>query len=58
MRPDMRYEIWVDQAITVVPGHEEAALRQMVHVLERYIAMAPNQWYNFYDVWDATATAR
>ena len=57
MRPDMRYEIWVDQAIPVVPGHEEAALRQMVHVLERYIAMAPNQWYNFYDVWDATATA-
>ena len=58
MRPDMRYEIWVDQAIPVVPGHEEAALRQMVHVLERYIAMAPNQWYNFYDVWDATATVR
>lgn len=57
MRPDMRYEIWVDQAIAVVPGQEEAALRQMVHVLERYIAMAPNQWYNFYDVWDATATA-
>jgi predicted LPLAT superfamily acyltransferase len=57
MRPDARYEIWVDQAIAVVPGHEAAALHQMVRVLERYIAMAPNQWYNFYDVWDATATA-
>jgi lauroyl/myristoyl acyltransferase len=57
MRPDARYEIWVDQAIPVAPGHEEAALYQMVRVLERYIAMAPNQWYNFYDVWDATPTA-
>jgi predicted LPLAT superfamily acyltransferase len=57
MRPDSQYEIWVSQAITVVSGHEEAALHQMVAVLERHIAMAPNQWYNFYDVWDATATA-
>jgi lauroyl/myristoyl acyltransferase len=56
MRPDSRYEIWVDQAITIAPGHEEAALRQMVRVLERYIAMAPNQWYNFYDVWNAIPT--
>ena len=47
----------VDQAIPVAPGREEAALHQMVHVLERYIAMAPNEWYNFYDVWDATPTA-
>src|SRR5262245_48150698 len=57
MRPDARYEIWVDQAIPVTPGHEEVALHHMVRVLERYIAMAPNQWYNFYDVWDATPTA-
>jgi predicted LPLAT superfamily acyltransferase len=56
MRPDARYEIWVDQAIPVTPGREEMALHDMVRVLERYIAMAPNQWYNFYDVWDATPT--
>jgi KDO2-lipid IV(A) lauroyltransferase len=56
MRPDAQYEIWVDRAIPVVAGCEEAALHQMVRVLERYIAMAPNQWYNFYDVWDATPT--
>jgi KDO2-lipid IV(A) lauroyltransferase len=58
MCPDARYEIWIDQAIPVAPGREEAALHDMVRVLERYIAMAPNQWYNFYDVWDATPTAR
>jgi len=57
MRPDARYEIWVDQALTIAPGHEEAALRQMVRVLERYIAMVPNQWYNFYDVWNPIPTA-
>jgi KDO2-lipid IV(A) lauroyltransferase len=57
MRPDARYEIWVDQALTITPGHEEAALRQMVRVLERYIAMVPNQWYNFYDVWNPIPTA-
>jgi Kdo2-lipid IVA lauroyltransferase/acyltransferase len=57
MRPDTQYEIWVDQALTIAPGHEEAALCQMVRVLERYIAMAPNQWYNFYDVWSPIPTA-
>jgi lauroyl/myristoyl acyltransferase len=57
MRPDARYEIWVDQAIPVLPGREEVALQHLVRVLERYIAMAPNQWYNFYDIWDTTPTA-
>ena len=53
MRPDQRYEIFVDAAIVVSRGHEERALQQMVGVLERYVAMAPDQWCNFYDVWDA-----
>lgn len=52
MRPDQRYEIFVEAAIDVVRGHEESALQQMVGVLERYVAMAPDQWCNFYDVWD------
>jgi predicted LPLAT superfamily acyltransferase len=56
MRPDARYEIWVEPAISVASGQEEAALQHMVRVLERYITMAPNQWYNFYDVWDTTPT--
>jgi len=52
MRPDQRYTICVEAAIDVVRGHEESALQQMVGVLERYVAMAPEQWCNFYDVWD------
>jgi predicted LPLAT superfamily acyltransferase len=28
-------------------------MQQMVRVLERYIAMAPDQWFNFYDVWQS-----
>jgi lauroyl/myristoyl acyltransferase len=54
MRPDNRYEIFVDEVIAVPRGHEERALQQMVHVLERYVAMAPDQWCNFYDVWNDT----
>ncbi len=52
IRPDRRYEIFVDEAMHVSRGHEETALQQMVRVLERYVAMAPDQWCNFYDVWD------
>ncbi|HEY7490620.1 MAG TPA: lysophospholipid acyltransferase family protein, partial [Candidatus Tectomicrobia bacterium] len=51
-RSDARYDIFVDAAITVCHGQEAAALQRMVHVLERYVAMAPDQWFNFYDVWD------
>lgn len=53
MRPDQRYTIHVEEAIVVARGQEESALRQMVAVLEHYVAMAPAQWCNFYDVWDA-----
>lgn len=51
-RLDHQYDIFIDQAITVSRGREEMALQQMVRVLERYVAMAPDQWFNFYDVWD------
>ena len=54
MRPDSRYKICVEEAIPVSRGHEETALQQMVRVLEHYVAMAPDQWCNFYDVWDDT----
>jgi lauroyl/myristoyl acyltransferase len=52
MRSDHRYDIFVDEAIMVSRGHEKVALQQMVRVLERYVAMAPDQWFNFYDVWN------
>ena len=55
MRPDRLYDIFVDEAIVVERGGEEVALQQMVRVLERYIAMAPDQWFNFYNVWKTPA---
>ena len=54
MRPDRQYAIFIDEPIIVRRGHEEAALQQMAGVLERYVAMAPNQWFNFYDIWNNT----
>jgi KDO2-lipid IV(A) lauroyltransferase len=55
MRPDHRYDIYVEEAIAVERGGEEEALEKMVRVLEHYIAQAPDQWFNFYDVWDHAA---
>jgi lauroyl/myristoyl acyltransferase len=51
MRPDRFYDIHIGEAIAVTRGDEEAALRQMIRVLEHYVAKAPDQWFNFYDVW-------
>ena len=58
MRPDYHYEIHIGEAIPVERGGEEEALHQMVRVLEHYIALAPDQWFNFYDVWDHSAAVR
>jgi KDO2-lipid IV(A) lauroyltransferase len=58
MRPDRRYEIHVGEAITVERDGEAAALQQMAHILEQYIALAPDQWFNFYDVWDTPSAVR
>jgi len=58
MRPDHHYEIHIGEAIPVERDNEEEALQQMVRVLEYYIALAPDQWFNFYDVWDHSAAAR
>ena len=52
MRPDQQYEIFFAAALVVERGHEERALQQMVGVLERYVLKAPDQWCNFYDIWD------
>lgn len=53
MRSDQRYEIFVHAPFVVQRGQEEAALQRMVSILERYVAMAPEQWCNFYEVWGA-----
>lgn len=58
MRPDRRYEIHIGETITVERDGEAAALQQMAHVLEHYIALAPDQWFNFYDVWDTASATR
>jgi predicted LPLAT superfamily acyltransferase len=57
LRPDWQYDIWVETPIIPVRCQEESALRHMVQVLERYITMAPEQWFNFYDVWDSAVAA-
>lgn len=51
MRPDRLYDIHIGEAIAVARGGEAVALRQMIRVLEHYVAKAPDQWFNFYDVW-------
>jgi lauroyl/myristoyl acyltransferase len=56
LRSDNRYDIFVEQAITLSRGQEGAALHKIVCLLERYIRMAPDQWFNFYDFWNPQAT--
>jgi predicted LPLAT superfamily acyltransferase len=51
MRPDRLYDIYIDEAIAVTRGDEAAALQHMIRILEHYVAKAPDQWFNFYDVW-------
>jgi len=51
LRPDRLYDIHIADAIVVTRGDEAAALEQMIRVLEHYVAKAPDQWFNFYDVW-------
>lgn len=58
MRLDHNYDIFVDEAIPVVRGQEVIALQQLVRVLEQYVAMAPDQWFNFYDIWHNSPATR
>jgi lauroyl/myristoyl acyltransferase len=51
MRPDRLYDIHIGEPIAVARGAEGAALQCAVRVLERYVAQAPDQWFNFYDFW-------
>jgi lauroyl/myristoyl acyltransferase len=51
--PDLRYTVVMEPAIHVAAGGETAALAQWVAVLESMIRRAPEQWFNFFDVWSA-----
>jgi len=51
---DLRYTVVMDRAIHVTANGEAAALAQWVAVLEAMIRRAPEQWFNFFDVWSAT----
>ncbi len=51
---DLRYTVVMARAIHVTANGEAAALAQWVSVLEAMIRRAPEQWFNFFDVWSAT----
>ena len=51
---DLRYMVVIARAIHVTANGEAAALAQWVAVLEAMIRRAPEQWFNFFDVWSAT----
>lgn len=51
---DLRYMVVIARPIHVTANGEAAALAQWVAVLEAMIHRAPEQWFNFFDVWSAT----
>ncbi len=51
---DLRYMVVIARAIHVTANGEALALAQWVAVLEAMIRRAPEQWFNFFDVWSAT----
>jgi KDO2-lipid IV(A) lauroyltransferase len=50
---DLRYTVVMARAIHVSTGGEGVALAEWVSVLEAVIRRAPEQWFNFFDVWSA-----
>jgi KDO2-lipid IV(A) lauroyltransferase len=51
---NLHYTVVMAPAIRVSPGGEATALGQWVSVLETMVRRAPEQWFNFFDVWSAT----
>ena len=50
---ELRYTVVMAPAIHVRAGEESAALAEWVGVLETMVRRAPEQWFNFFDVWSA-----
>ena len=48
---DLRYTVAMAKPIRVTAGDEAAALAEWVGVLEAMVRRAPEQWFNFFDVW-------
>jgi KDO2-lipid IV(A) lauroyltransferase len=48
---DRRYTVAMARPIRVTAGEEAAALAEWVGVLETMVRRAPEQWFNFFDVW-------
>ena len=53
--PNASYRLHVEPALSVSRGAEIEALRAAVAILERYVRAHWDQWFNFYDVWEAAA---
>ena len=55
LEPAGGYRLHVEPAIPVSRGSEIEALGVAVATLERYVRAHWDQWFNFYDVWQAAA---
>jgi lauroyl/myristoyl acyltransferase len=51
---DLRYTVVIAEPIHVRLGEETAALARWARILETAVRRAPEQWFNFFDVWSAS----
>jgi lauroyl/myristoyl acyltransferase len=51
---DRRYTVVVEESIRVAAGEEIEALGRWARVLEAAVRRAPEQWFNFFDVWSTS----
>jgi predicted LPLAT superfamily acyltransferase len=51
---DLRYTVVIAEPIHVALGEETAALARWARILETAVRRAPEQWFNFFDVWSAS----
>jgi KDO2-lipid IV(A) lauroyltransferase len=50
---DLRYTVVIAEPMRVAAGEETEALGRWARILETAVRRAPEQWFNFYDVWSA-----
>jgi phosphatidylinositol dimannoside acyltransferase len=54
LRRDLRYTVVIAEPIRVALGEETTALARWAHILEAAVRRAPEQWFNFFDVWSTS----